>query len=161
MPTEHLKALFDLCRSTPLPPVSRLEDRQSRRCVRLRKTIRTALVDSITPFAQACTTLQPLAREVDLEKYYDIYEIGIVDLQEVNNVESDDPDSLKALKTLFNRLHTTRKILLCCLLALEAEGGKLDIIRWKTAVEEMEVLARITADRGEMIKDILAEEERK
>ncbi|KAI9679903.1 MAG: hypothetical protein M1817_004918 [Caeruleum heppii] len=150
--------------STPLPPVSRLEDRsQSRRCARLRRTLHSSLEAAILPFIEACATLRPLAEDVDLDKYFDIYDLSIVDLNEAqagqSNVDIDDWESLKALKLLFHRVQTLRRIVLCCLLALDADGGKPDFVRWKTAVDEVQRLDSMTSEVSVKLRKILNEEE--
>lgn len=48
--------------STPLPPISRIEDRhQTRRCGRLRKALRLCFADIFPRYAQAYSILKPLA----------------------------------------------------------------------------------------------------
>jgi len=98
-----------------------------------------------------------------LEKYYDIYDMGQSDLEEANlgyhETEFDDFESLRVLKILAARFHTIRKVFLCCLLALEADGGKPDFLRWSTAVDEIQAAASIVYGAGEKLRRILAEEE--
>ena len=71
--------------------------------------------------------LQPLTDDINLAKYHDIYDISLEELAEaessLNERETDDQYSLRALRTLFGRLYTVRKSILCCLLALGADGG--------------------------------------
>jgi hypothetical protein len=78
---------------------------------------------------------------MDLEKYYDIYDISDVDFDEAmlgySETEFEDVESLRALKILAARFHTTRKVFLCCLMALDAHGGKPDFLRWSTAIDEL------------------------
>lgn len=150
--------------STPLPPVSRLEDRsQTRRCMRLRKQLRLCLADVIPRYHQACTILKPFAEEMDLEKYLDIYDISDSDFSEAisgyPNTEFEDAESVRVLKILAARFDITRKIFLCCLMALEADGGKPDFIRWTTAVDEIHTLTIVTGEAEERLHRILTEEE--
>jgi len=150
--------------STPLPPISRLEDRsQNRRCVRLRKTLRLCFADVIPRYKQACLGLKPFAEHMDLEKYYDIYDISDSDLSEAmlgySDSEFENVDSLRALKILAARFHTTRKIFLCCLLALDAHGGKPDFLRWGTAVDKIHAVGVVTGEAEERLHRILSEEE--
>jgi hypothetical protein len=151
-------------RSTPLPPISRLEDRgQTRRCARLRKQLRLCLEEIIPRYQQACLTLQPFAEEMDLEKYCDIYDINEADFAEVMTgyaeTDFDDAESLRVLKVLAARFHITRKIFLCCLMALDAHGGKPDFLRWSTAVDEIHGVALVTGEAEERLHRILSEEE--
>ncbi|KAH8815133.1 Mysoin-binding motif of peroxisomes-domain-containing protein [Xylogone sp. PMI_703] len=150
--------------STPLPPISRLEDRhQTRRCSRLRKALRLCFADVIPRYSQACTALKPLTECLDLEKYYDIYDISDMDSADAllgySEAEFEDVDSLRALKILAARFHTIRKIFLCCLLALDAHGGKPDFLRWGTALDEIHAVSAVTAEAEERMRRILTEEE--
>jgi hypothetical protein len=105
----------------------------------------------------------PLAEQLDLEKYYDVYDISDLDIQEARQgyaeTEFEDKESLRVLKILVARLHIIRKVFLCCLLALEADGGKPDFLRWSTAVDEINALASVTGEAEERLRRILSEEE--
>ena len=105
----------------------------------------------------------PLAEQIDLEKYYDVYDISDLDIQEARQgyaeTEFEDKESLRVLKILVARLHTIRKAFLCCLLALEADGGKPDFLRWSTAVDEINALTSVTDEAEERLRRILGEEE--
>ncbi|KAF2105379.1 Mysoin-binding motif of peroxisomes-domain-containing protein [Lophiotrema nucula] len=150
--------------SSPLPPISRLEEKgQARRCHRLRRGLRAAFAETIPLFAEQCGTLKHLVEEDDLEKYLDVYDINNPDLQEAgqgySNTEFEDPETLKALRILQYRLSTLRRVYLCSLLALEADGGKPDFVRWATTVESMLSIAGPTGEWSEKINRILGEEE--
>lgn len=114
-------------------------------------------------YNQGVLTLKPLVETLDLEKYYDIYDISDMDLQEANlgcdGLEFEDNESLRVLKILSSRLHTIRKEFLCCLLALDADGGKPDFARWSTAVDEIQAIGTVTGAAGERLSHILSEEE--
>lgn len=151
-------------RSNPLPPITRLEDHsQSRRCTRLRKQLRICFATVIARYHQGCTILKPFAEEIDLEKYFDIYDISDGDVTEAlagfSETEFDDAEALRGLKRLAARFDVTMKIFLCYLMALEADGGKLDFVRWTTAVEEIHELTVTTRDAEERLRRILSEEE--
>lgn len=151
-------------RSTPLPPISRLEDRsQNRRCARLRKQLRLSFATAIPRYNQACATMKPLTEEMDLEKYYDIYDISDMDSADsmlgCSENEFDDSESVRVLKLLAARYHTTRKIFLCSLMAINASGGKADFLRWSTAMDEIQGVFTVTQQAAERLRDILTEEE--
>lgn len=151
-------------RSTPLPPITRLEDRtQSRRCLRLRHTLHHCITELIPRFNQATSVLKPLANLQNLERFYDIYDVSDLDLQEASlgSIDGDfeDKDSLRVLKISMARLHVVRKVFLCCLLALDADGGKPDFVRWGTAVDEIHSLALIAENAEGRLNRILCEEE--
>lgn len=109
--------------------------------------------------------LRPLTDQGNLAKYYDIYDIGLEDLETIEATLShrttDDQYSLRALRTLFGKLYAVRKSVLCCLLALGADGEGSDIARWSTAVEEMRELAQVTGASLLKMTTILNEEDRK
>jgi hypothetical protein len=98
-----------------------------------------------------------------LEKYLDVYEINNLDLQEAaqgySETEFEDPETLKALRISQYRLSTLRRVYLCSLLALEADGGKPDFNRWGITVDSMLDLAAMTGNWSEKINRILSEEE--
>lgn len=69
-------------------------------------------------------------------------------------------ESLKSLKALVHRLHTVRRIFLCYLLALEADGGHADYRKWRITAEQLRTLGGLMGELGSEIKRILGEEER-
>lgn len=151
--------------STPLPPISRLEDLvQTRRCLRLRRAISECFYSMLERYIQSQNTLRPLTDDGDLAKYYDIYDIGLEELEAVeaslSQRANEDQYSLRALRDLFGKLYSVRKSVLCCLLALSADGGGSDIARWSSAVEEMRELAAVTGNSMLKMTTILNEEDR-
>ncbi|KAF4635485.1 hypothetical protein G7Y89_g2610 [Cudoniella acicularis] len=150
--------------STPLPPVSRLDDQsQTRRCSRLRKQLRLCFADIIPRYNQAYRAIKPLTEEMDLEKYYDIYDISDTDFQEAmagySETEFEDTESVRVLKILAARFFMSRKIFLCCLMALDAHGDAPDFLRWGTASDELIAVATITSQAEKRLDRILSEEE--
>lgn len=89
-----------------------------------------------------------MAEELDLEKYYDIYDISDLDLTEATSendrVEAENLESIRALKILAARFNITRKIFLCCLMALNASGSKSDFHLWNIIHEEIKEMHSIT-----------------
>ncbi|GLI78461.1 hypothetical protein PoHVEF18_006776 [Penicillium ochrochloron] len=151
--------------STPLPPISRLEDQvQTRRCLRLRRAVSECFWSMLERYIQSQNTLRPLTDEANLAKYYDIYDIALEDLEAIEATLSqrsmDDQYSLRSLRESFGKLYTVRKSVLCCLLALSADGGGSDIARWSSAVEEMRELAAVTGSSMTKMANILNEEDR-
>lgn len=150
--------------SQPLPPITRLEEKdQRRRCSRLRKALKSAFAACMPVIEDGCVRLRHLITEDDLEKYLDVYEIGPQDVQEATigfqADEFEDNESLKALRMWQYRFSVLRKVFLCSLLSLEADGGRSDFGRWRTAVEHMERVAIVTGESAEKINLILQEEE--
>ncbi|SPN97057.1 uncharacterized protein DNG_00573 [Cephalotrichum gorgonifer] len=150
--------------STPLPPISRIEDRsQTRRCLRLRKALRMCFSDTINTYCHASTVVRGFSEQLDFEKYCDIYDISDFDMSDAtlgySEEEFDDLESLRTLKVLAARFYTVRKIFLCALLAQEANTENNDLLRWTTAVEALKSLRETTAGAYERLRAILVEEE--
>ncbi len=118
-----------------------------------------------SPYYKAYQTLEPYAVELDLEKYYDIYEISRTDMEDaelVSKVETsdiEDADTLQDLKIDLQKLHIIRKLFLCTLLALSADGSKSDFQRWSFASEIMASVSSMTAQMTFAIDEIMGEEE--
>ncbi|KAK3329559.1 Mysoin-binding motif of peroxisomes-domain-containing protein [Apodospora peruviana] len=150
--------------SAPLPPISRIEDRsQTRRCRRLRKVLRGRITEMIKTCIQVSTVVKGFSEQLDLEKYYDVYDIGDLDISDAlrgfSESELEDAESLRVLKIAAARFHTVRRIFLCALLAFEATGDNTDFLRWSTAVEGLRTLNDVTGDCYEKLRLILSEEE--
>ena len=155
-------------RSSPLPPISRIEDQsQTRRCARLRRNLHASINSLLLPHAEAYKSLRPLAIEIDLEKYHDIYEITQTDIQEIEALvasdlgpEPDDPEHLKSLRLGLQRLHTIQKLFLCSLLALDADSSRPDSQRWTLATSTMQSLSSLCTTAATTLDKILTEEAR-
>ncbi|OAA49308.1 Proliferating cell nuclear antigen, PCNA [Metarhizium rileyi] len=148
--------------SAPLPPITRLEDRnQSRRCVRLRKALKNSFAEILDVYKQMANLSRGFSEHTELEKYYDMYDINDLDmsdaLQGFSESEFEDSESLRSLKILAARFHTTRKMLLCALLALDASGEGSDLLRWTTAVEVLRNLNQSTTAAFQRLQGILSE----
>ncbi len=120
-----------------------------------------------SPYYDAYQVLKPYAIDLDLEKYYDVYEISRTDMEDaelVGNLKPsgiEDADTLQDLKVGLQKLHVIRKLFLCTLLALSADGSKTDLQRWSAAVETMTGVSTMTAEMTSNIDKILGEEEGK
>lgn len=148
-----------------MPPVTRLEEQtQSRRCLKLRRILFQCLVEMLDRYLAAKQKLRALVDNDSLEKYCDIYDVSREEMLDVYPAfvkqHGEDETSLRSLRTLFARLYNLRKMTLCCLLALPADGEASDLTRWGAAVEEMQQLATMSADRIRRITDILNEQDR-
>ena len=153
--------------SSPLPPVSRLDDQQTqtRRCARLRRALRSSLNSLVVPNVQAYKSLRGITAEINLERYFDMYELSRSDLEEVeetaisNGDNSTDDESLKCLKISLHKLHIVRKLFLCNVLALNADN-KHDSYIWARATEIMQSLSSEYVAAATALDSILCEEER-
>lgn len=123
------------------------------------------MTETLNRHATAFHALQPLAKSSNLDKYYDIYEISNIEVQEfqlgLGLADGEDAETLRALRTVFARIFTARKIVLCTLLALEANGSSADFTRWSTAMDEVQALAMSTGEAAQRIIDLLNEEDHK
>ena len=151
-------------RSLPLPPVSRIETRgPSRRCLQARRALFRCVKELLPRMQEAYRAVQPLSDSLNLEKYYDVYDVSDADMYEamigLSLEEFEDVESLRVLKIVTSRFVTLRKMFLCCLLALDADGGKGDYTRWKTALEEVKGLSALTARAEEQMRSVLEQEE--
>ncbi|KAL1953614.1 hypothetical protein VTO42DRAFT_2532 [Malbranchea cinnamomea] len=151
--------------STPMPPVSRMEEQnQTRRCSKLRRILSECLIEMLQRYLEAKQKVQSLVAHADLVKYYDIYDISPEELQSaefaLTEVLLNDKTSLRSLRLLFTKLYAVRKSVLCCLLALPADGGDVDITKWTIAVEEMQRLATASGACLQRLSDILNEQDR-
>ncbi|KXT07566.1 hypothetical protein AC578_10196 [Pseudocercospora eumusae] len=150
--------------STPLPPASRIEDNSAaRRCSKLRAALHKAYAGTIPKCIEACAALRALIDDDDLEKYFEVYDISTQDASEASGsplcVLEDDPESLKSLRVLSYRSGVLRRVTLCSLMALEADGGKADFRRWGVATAAMDKLSRSIACSTERVRKLLTEME--
>lgn len=150
--------------SAPLPPISRLEDKtQTRKCIRLRKALKRSFAEVLETYGKMATLVQGFSDQTELEKYYDMYDVNDFDisdaLQGYQEAEFEDLESLRTLKTLAARFFTTRKMLLCAMLALDADGERPDLLRWTAVVEALRNLNKCTQPAYEKLFSILSEEE--
>ena len=117
------------------------------------------------PYYRAYEDLRPHAVETDMEKYFDIYEISHIDLQDAEVIatadlsEVENADTLQDLKIGLQKLHVIRKIFLCTLLALNADGGEADFQRWLATGEAMGGLSSVVAKTVLDMDEVLGEEE--
>ena len=152
--------------SNPLPPITRLaETTQVKRCVRLRRATQRTLIAMFSPYYVAYQSMKPLAVDTDLEKYYDIYDISRTDMEDaelianVNVSEILDADRLQDLKVGLQKLQVIRKLFLCTLLALDADGSKLDFHRWSIAVDTITSVSHLTMRMVSDIDEVMGDEE--
>ncbi len=117
------------------------------------------------PYFHAYQDLRPHSVATDLEKYFDVYEINGIDLQDAEIMGTSDlsemetADKLHDLKIGLQKLHRVRKIFLCTLLALNADGGKADFVRWAITSEVMGALSTIIAKTVLDMDEVLGDEE--
>jgi hypothetical protein len=151
--------------STPLPPVSRLEDSgPARRCARLRKVLHKSYASLIPACITGIAILRTLIDEDDLDKYFEVYDINAQDAQDASGADAlgileDDPESLKSLRVLSYRASVLRRVTFAALMSLQADGSKLDFARWRTATELLFSLSNNMASSADKIQSVMAEME--
>ncbi|KAL8740378.1 MAG: hypothetical protein Q9190_006916 [Brigantiaea leucoxantha] len=152
--------------SSPLPPVSRLEEQsQSKKCRRLRQILRKTLFALSISYREAFQRTRKLAVEIDLEKYSDIYEISQSDIQDAEGIQNtydcvlEDEYTLKGLKTALQSSHSLRKLLLCSLLAINSNGTKSDSAKWIAVTNTMDCLTREMNETVQEIDEMMGVEE--
>jgi hypothetical protein len=151
--------------STPLPPVSRLDDSgPARRCARLRKVLQKSYASLIPACIAGIATLRTLIDEDDLDRYFEVYDINPQDAQEASGADAmdilgDDPESLKSLRVLSYRASILRRVTISALMSLQADGSKPDFTRWRTATELLFSLSNSMATSADRVQSVMAEME--
>jgi hypothetical protein len=151
--------------STPLPPVSRLDDSgPARRCARLRKVLQKSYASLIPACIAGIATLRTLIDEDDLDRYFEVYDINPQDAQEASGADAmdilgDDPESLKSLRVLSYRASILRRVTISALMSLHADGSKPDFTRWRTATELLFSLSNSMATSADKVQSVMAEME--
>nr|POF19994.1 hypothetical protein CFP56_52243 [Quercus suber] len=149
--------------STPLPPASRIEEQgPSRRCGRLRKALHKAYATAIPTCIDAYSSLKTLVDEDDIDRYFEVYDINAEDVREASGddaltVLDDDPESLKSLRLLSYKESVLRRAVLCALMAIEADGGKPDFSKWRTATQVMQTINTCIAGSAGKLQTMLDE----
>lgn len=150
--------------STPLPPVSRLEEKKAvRRC----RDLRTQLVDTltllITLYVESHNVLQAFVVPQDLHRYHDIYEISLAEYSDAIKIANESSEearaSLRELRFAL-RLHAVaRKVFLCDLLALRTTHGWHRVRQWRSVQSLLRELEEETYSRQANLSTELHQEE--
>ena len=146
--------------STPLPPVSRLEESSAvRRCQALRTELAKTLILLITLYVEGHNVLQNFVVQQDLHRYHDIYEVSLVEysdaIQVANALTEDARCALKELRFTM-RLHAVaRKVFLCDLLALRSTIGWHRVRQWKAVLVILRHLEEETILRQQHLDQLL------
>jgi len=153
---------YDL--STPMPPVSRLEDNKAvRRCRNLRAGLIQSLTVLITLYVESHIVLQSFVVQQDLQRYHDIYDISLVEYSDAIKVanESSAEGNLALRELRFAlRLHAVaRKVFLCDLLALRTSTGWRRVRQWRSVQLILREIEEETWSRQQTLSTRLQEEE--
>ena len=152
-----------LSRSTPLPPISRLDGKHlARQCRELRSLIAISLTTSLTQFLHFHNELQPLVNVDDLRSYYHIYDVSTEDfagaVNFANDLSTDAQETLKQLRFLVSLLSVARKLLLIDLLALRPRPSWLDVYLWRRALRILHTLSEDSAQVTRRLQEALSDE---
>lgn len=131
--------------------------------MRLRKALRSSFATTIPALANSCAELQKILDEDDLERYLDVYDVNNEDVRQAGagwiEDEFEDMESLQALRIHQYRLITLRRLFLCSLMALEADGTMNDYARWRVGGEATLRVANAAGEAAQKMSNILSEEE--
>ncbi|KAL8781532.1 MAG: hypothetical protein Q9194_000294 [Teloschistes cf. exilis] len=150
--------------SSPLPPITRTEEQgQVRRCESLRRSLQRIFASLPSLYYEAYEEMKGLAVATDLEKYYDMYEITRTDMLEVESLKDTESlhsgeETLLSFKVGLQKLHLARKLFLCSILALSADGGRTDVAKWTTATKTMNTLSKQTSKATQTLDEVLEAE---
>jgi hypothetical protein len=155
-------------RNGGVPPVTIIDGQsvtvQSRRCSRLRRLLVQLYAANIPLIIDACRQLEPLTAPDDVERYLEIYEVAEADVHEALSgaviAELDDQESLRALRAVHLRFAILRRVFLCHLLSLGADGTAADAGPWRDAVRAADGLAAACGEWAERVNAMVGEDER-
>lgn len=125
-----------------------------------------AYTEALPAFKEATISLKILLNQDDMEKYLDVYDIPHHAVQEaispeLASLDQDDPESLRSLRVVSYQYSTLRRVVLCSLMSLDADGGNTDFARWSAATKIMNSLSVTTATWAQKLSDLLREVEGK
>jgi hypothetical protein len=125
--------------------------------------LKASFTDVLKTYGQVSNVVKAFSEQTDLEKYYDIYDISDFDisdaLQGADGIQLEEAELLRSLKILAARFHTTRKMFLCALLALDASEDNSDLLRWTAVAEALRNLRTSTESAYVGVQTVLEEEE--
>jgi hypothetical protein len=155
------------CSGPTLPPVTRVEEQTSnaepRRLARIRRLLKETFSGAIPFIADECATLQPLLDLDDLEKWYDVSEITDPEIQEAESGakvgEFDEQESVRALGVMQWRFAILRRMLLCHLLSVPADGTIGDLKSWGVVLRVTESISTLCAASTEKINHLLKDDD--
>jgi hypothetical protein len=148
--------------------VTMFEDRPShqqvRRCSRLRRLLHEIYAQSIPIIIKSCQALKDLVPLDDVERYMEIYEVSEADVQEAFSgavvSEVDDQESLRALRAVHLRFAILRRVFMCSMLSLDANGNKRDLKSWSVMVATMEYLAIMTVEWVDRLNNMIKDDDK-
>jgi hypothetical protein len=149
-------------RSTPIPPISRLENNgQNVKCLQIRHAIRTSLAEVISTYYHTAFTIWGFAEQTELLQLQSQYQFTVADVVErfhrFSRSDAQSGEKLQSLKDSAYLFHDIRKVFLGGLLALHTSGKDADRLRFTTVLEAFKELNIVTKQAYTRVKDVLAE----
>ncbi|KAL9623970.1 MAG: hypothetical protein Q9160_001723 [Pyrenula sp. 1 TL-2023] len=149
-----------------LPPISRLEASSiNPYSLRLRQCLASSVSDAITQWTNAHRSFKPSINHLDLEQYYEIYDISRNDVEESISgtpiQESLDRESLRHVRFEMARLFVARKVALCDLLAISSDPRTSFQMTWTYIIEEIKQISTALEKATQGLVIFLEKEEHK
>lgn len=141
-----------------LPPIARIEaNGRQRRCMRLRTSLVAALNLVFSANGRASAILEKMANARDYNKLSDVYNVILTEEDDLALL-CDEADSVGYLKALFHQMHARRRKLLCCLLAIHADGRPGSTGVWGTVVKQLQSISGLMENLVQQFEDVLEED---
>lgn len=139
-------------------PIARIEANcRQRRCMRLRTTVVSALNLVFAASNRSSAILEQLTNVRDFNKLSDVYNI-IVNDEDDMTVLCDDTDSVEYIRALFHQVHSRRRKLLCCLLAVQADGRPGNTKVWTVVAEQLQVVSNLLSNLADQLDETLKDD---
>lgn len=150
-------------RSTPVPPISRLENNggQNVKCLQLRTAVRTGLVEVLPKYYQTALAIWGLAEQFELAQLQSQYQFTVADVveryQQFTADDGQNGEKLQSLKDIAFLFHDIRKVFLGGILALNTNGSEADRLRFSAVSEAFVELNAVTKKAYAYVRDVLTE----
>ncbi|KAI1330284.1 Mysoin-binding motif of peroxisomes-domain-containing protein [Xylariaceae sp. FL0255] len=149
--------------STPIPPISRLENNgQNIKCMELRQAVRAGLTEIISTYYQTAFIIWGYAEQTELLQLQSQYQFSAADVVQRYNVFSagdiQSGEKLQSLKDATYLFHDIRKVFLSGLLAFHVSGqDATDRLRFTTILEALKELNMVTKKAYDRVRNVLTE----
>jgi len=150
-------------RSTPIPPISRLENNgQNVKCMQLRTAVRLSLLEIIPKYYQTALAIWGFAEQFQLAQLQSQYQFTLADvIERYQQTDFDieigqDTEKLQSLKDVAFLFHDIRKVFLGGILALHTDGTESDRARYTAISDAFVELNAITRKSLGRVQEVLA-----
>jgi len=149
--------------STPIPPISRLENNgQNVKCMQLRTAVRLSLLEIIPKYYQTALAIWGFAEQFQLAQLQSQYQFTLADvIERYQQTDFDieigqDTEKLQSLKDVAFLFHDIRKVFLGGILALHTDGTESDRARYTAISDAFVELNAITRKSLGRVQEVLA-----